>query len=217
MITYEPNISVSLAGNITGNAATVTGLAVATGKTLTASKTITITSSNDTSVATLPAGTKTLLAADGDGSSLTGVSKPADIGTAISAVATGTVYSLTDTSAKVDFGTTDPAIVVNVAGTYLITAVAKLHYTGATFAGRETATLKLRRTNNTAADVGSADVVDLDILTTETGHAGMAVIQAVYTTTATDDAIELFGAVSTAPSAGSLDVEQAKIYAVRLK
>ncbi len=62
-------------GSCTGNSATVTGLSVAGGKTLTVSKTITLTGADDTSVATLPAGAKTLLATDGNGSSLTGLTK----------------------------------------------------------------------------------------------------------------------------------------------
>ena len=41
------------------------GLAIASGKTLTVSKTMTLTSSDDTSVITLPAGTKTLASTDG--------------------------------------------------------------------------------------------------------------------------------------------------------
>ena len=51
----------------------VIGFSPATGKTLTVSKTITLTSPDDTSVITLPAGTKTLLATDGNGSALTGL------------------------------------------------------------------------------------------------------------------------------------------------
>lgn len=39
---------------------------------------------------------------------------------------------------------------------------------------------------------------------------------AEYTTTNTDDAITIFGDVATAPSAGSLDVSQAKITARRV-
>lgn len=53
--------------------ATGSTLTIVDGKTLTVSKTITLTSPDDTSVSTLPAGTKTLLATDGNGSSLTGL------------------------------------------------------------------------------------------------------------------------------------------------
>jgi hypothetical protein len=59
------------AGSCTGNSATVTGFSPTTGKTLSVQKTITLTSPDDTSVATLPAGSKTLLATDGSAASLT--------------------------------------------------------------------------------------------------------------------------------------------------
>lgn len=52
---------------------TFAGLAITTGKTLTVSKTMTLTSSDDTSVITLPSGTKTLLATDGSAASLTAI------------------------------------------------------------------------------------------------------------------------------------------------
>jgi len=49
----------------------VTGFIPVLGKYLTVSKTIELTSSDDTSVATLPAGAKTLLATDGSAALLT--------------------------------------------------------------------------------------------------------------------------------------------------
>lgn len=58
------------AGSCTGNSATVTGFSPTTGKVLTVQKTMTLTSPDDTSVATLPAGTKTLLATDGSAAGL---------------------------------------------------------------------------------------------------------------------------------------------------
>ena len=52
--------------SVSGNAGTVTGLSVTSGKTLTVQKTITLTSADDTSIITLPTGTKTLVATDGN-------------------------------------------------------------------------------------------------------------------------------------------------------
>jgi hypothetical protein len=60
----------------TGNAATVTGFSPTSGKTLSVSKTMTLTCADDTAVATLPAGAKTLLAADGSGAALTSLGVP---------------------------------------------------------------------------------------------------------------------------------------------
>lgn len=132
--------------------------------------------------------------------------------------ASGTVYSLTNTQAAIDFGTTDPGLTLDKAGTWLILSSAQLKYNAATYAGNQTATLKLRRTNNTAADLTSATrTVDLRIITTITDNAGLVQIPAViYTTANINDAIAMFGAVSAAPAAGSVDVTSAEILAVRL-
>lgn len=132
--------------------------------------------------------------------------------------AAGTAYSLTDTSAALDFGTTDPSIVLDKAGTYLLIANVNLLYNAATFAASETVTLKLRRTNNTAADVANSSLVlATDIITTLTYTFGAVSLPAVfYTTTNVDDAITIFGDVSTAPGAGSLDATAASIIAIRL-
>jgi hypothetical protein len=55
----------AIAGSVTGNAATVTGFSPTSGKTLTVQKSMTLTCADDTAVATLPAGSKTLVATDG--------------------------------------------------------------------------------------------------------------------------------------------------------
>lgn len=140
------------------------------------------------------------------------------IGYNLSAYAAGTVYSLTNTQAAVDFGTTDPAITIDKAGTYLIMGSAQLEYNGTTYAANQTATLKFRRTNNTAADLTNATrTVELEIVTTLTGNAGAVVIPpTIYTTANTNDAIAMFGAVSAAPGAGTVDVMSAEIVAIRL-
>ncbi len=117
----------------------------------------------------------------------------------------GTVYSLTNSAAAIDFGTTDPAITLTAAGTYLIFGQVNLAYTGATVA-TETATIKVRRTNNTAADVSAVVVLDLPVSTVLTNTYGLFQIPPfAYTTTATDDAITLFANVSAGLSAGTID------------
>ena len=117
----------------------------------------------------------------------------------------GTVYSLTNSAAAIDFGTTDPAIVLDKVGTYLIFGQVNLAYTGATVVA-ETATIKVRRTNNTAADLSAVVVLDLPVATTLTNTYGVFQIPPfVYTTAATDDAVTLFGNVSAGLSAGTID------------
>jgi len=130
----------------------------------------------------------------------------------------GTVYSLTDTAAKIDLGTTDPVIVPAQKGTYLVMAQAQVTYTGATVAA-ETASFKVRRTNNTAADASAVVVIDLPVATTLTHTYGIVQIPPfIYTTTATDDSLEIFANVSAALGAGTIDIAApgTKITAVRL-
>jgi hypothetical protein len=118
LVATDGNVSGS-SGSCTGNAATVTGFSPTTGKTLSVQKTMTLTCADDTAVATLPAGSKTLLATDGSGASLSGVVKTetdpvvgaitgivkANGAGAISAASAGTDFS----PARALQGTTDTA------------------------------------------------------------------------------------------------------------
>lgn len=132
--------------------------------------------------------------------------------------AAGTVYGLTATPAALDFGTTDPAITLDAAGTYLLLARARADYNAATFAASRLATLKLRRTNNTAADVSNGSVaLKTDIITAITSSLGALAWWALYTTANVDDIITIFGDVSVLPTAGSLDISEASIIAIRLQ
>ena len=136
----------------------------------------------------------------------------------IATYATGTAYALTDTAAAINVGTTDPVIVLNVAGTYLIFAQVNLAYTGATVVA-ETAALKVRRTNNTAADLSVVVPIDLPVSTTLTNTYGIVQIPPfIYTTAATDDSVTIFGNVSAALSAGTIDATAigTSIVAIRL-
>ncbi len=136
----------------------------------------------------------------------------------LSVYAAGTAYSLTATPAALDFGTTDPTITLTQPGTYLILANCLLKYNGATFAASRTITLKLRRTNNTAADVtnGSA-VIDTGVVTTLTSDLQYPAWWAIYTTPNANDIVTIFGDVSVVPTAGSLDTVAASIVAFRLQ
>lgn len=136
----------------------------------------------------------------------------------LSVNAAGTAYSLTATPAALDFGTTDPSLTITAPGSYLLLARARLDYSGATFAAVRTATLKLRRTNNTAADLTNGSVAaKTDIITTLTYTMATISWWVVYTTANSDDAITIFGDVSVLPSAGSLDAMEASIVAIRLQ
>lgn len=126
-------------------------------------------------------------------------------GTTQTAYGAGTAYAFTNTAAAIDFGTTDPAITIAAAGTYLLWGQALLAYNGATVVA-ETATVKIRRTNNTAADVGEVVVVDLPVSTLLTHSYGVVSLPpVVYTTANTTDALTLFGNVSATLGAGTID------------
>lgn len=136
-------------------------------------------------------------------------------GYVIAGYGVGTAYTVTNSSAEIDRGTTDSAIVLDQAGTYLLTGHVTLAYNAATFASG-LITLKLRRTNNTAADIANSSVAALAfVLTTFTGGLQLATAPASYTTAATDDRIALFIDVSAGPSAGTLTVTHDSIFAER--
>jgi hypothetical protein len=64
----------------------------------------------------------------------------------------------------------------------------------------------MRRTNNTATDVGTAPVIDLPASTTLTDTLGVFPLPPVeYTTANNDDALTIFGNISASMGAGSLD------------
>lgn len=137
----------------------------------------------------------------------------------LSVYAAGTVYSLTNTAALLDFGTTDPSLTINAAGTYLIIARAKLDFNAATFVAVRTTTMKLRRTNNTAADLTNGSVsgkaqISISAQTFTFTDQAWSVI---YTTANADDIIQVFGSIDTVPGAGSVDATAASIIAIRLQ
>lgn len=132
--------------------------------------------------------------------------------------AAGTAYQLTNTAALLDFGTTDPSLTITVAGTYLILARVRYDYNAATFAAVRTITTKLRRTNNTPADLtnGSSGWIT-EIITTLSYTAMIQELPpVVYVTANTDDVIQIWGSIDTVPSAGSLDAVEAEIVAIRI-
>lgn len=136
----------------------------------------------------------------------------------LSVYAAGTAYSLTNTAALIDFGTTDPSLTITAAGTWLIFARVMYDYNAATFAASRTVTTKLRRTNNTAADLtNGSSAWDTEIITTLSYTARIhELAPIIYTTANNDDVIQLWGSVNTVPSAGSLDAVEASIVALRI-
>lgn len=137
----------------------------------------------------------------------------------VAATGAGTAYALTTTSALIDLGTTDPTIVLDEAGVYLLCADVVINYNAATFAASQDVIIKLRKTNNTPADIaGGSRTIKTDIVTTKTATMqAFGFISEPFSTNNTDDTISLFGSVAAAPGAGSLDVTFANIRAFRLQ
>lgn len=201
----------SWAGRINGplsGAATITGVTAGTG--LSGGGTTGAVSLTNTGVVSI---------SSGSGISATASNGSITLSTLVSTYAVsaaGTAYSMTASSATLDFGTTDPTLTLTQAGTYIIIARANIEYTAATFAANRTLTLKIRRTNNTAADVVTTSM-STRVTTTVTDILGIIDLPAViYTTTNTNDALALTGFLSVVPTAGTLDATEASIVAVRI-
>jgi len=135
-----------------------------------------------------------------------------------SVYASGTAYSITTTSTNLDFGTTDPTLTISSAGTYRLFARVSLKYNAATFAASRTVTLKLRRNNNTPADIANTTItLATDIITTKTYEFAVATLPMVgYTTANANDQLMIFASIDTGPTAGSLDAIEAQITATRI-
>lgn len=125
-------------------------------------------------------------------------------GAYIAAYGAGTNYTLTTTPAAVDFGTTDPVIVLGAPGTYLIRAQLKLDRVGATVTN-QTASFKVRRTNNTATDLSVVPIIDLPASTTLTDTLGLFTVpEFEYTTSNSNDSLTIFAGIDLALGAGTL-------------
>lgn len=140
------------------------------------------------------------------------------VGYQVTAYAAGTAYAIGTASGVLDFGTTDPSIVVDKAGTYLLIPRVSIKYNAATFSGNQTLTLKLRRTNNTPADItNSTTTLTTEIITTGTKSlTGLLLPSVIYTTTNVDDILQIHGNIDALPAAGSLDAVEASLIAIRL-
>jgi hypothetical protein len=139
-------------------------------------------------------------------------------GANLSVYASGTAYVLTATPALLDFGTTDPSLVINAPGVWLILARARIDNNAKTTAAVRTITLKLRRTNNTAADIANSSTgIKTAIMTTLTFTLATVDLQPIiYTTTNSDDIIQLWGSADDISGAGTFDAVEASIVAVKL-
>lgn len=129
--------------------------------------------------------------------------------------ASGTAYTLTTSTVQVDFGTTDPIITITQPGTYVMKAVIQVDAVAATVGTTQNLDIRMRRTNNTAADVDQM-IIDLQPLTAQTVTVGTWTMEQVYTTLNNNDVIGIFGGLSAALGAGSMQVKKAILIATKV-
>lgn len=116
----------------------------------------------------------------------------------------------------IDFGTVDPALVIPAAGVWMVTGWVQVDSVNATIGTTQNLDIRVRRTNNTAADLSQV-IVDLPALSGITHTVGLWQLPiSIYVTLNANDAITLFAGLSTALGGGSLAVVRARISAVRL-
>ena len=130
----------------------------------------------------------------------------------------GTNYTLTTSAAAVNMGTTDPSITVTEAGDYRVSGWVNLLVNNAQPGAGITVTLTLRRTNNTAADLGDGSVVlsALEIGSAYTNSVPVYWEASEYTTANTDDALTIFASISGSLTSGTIEVDDCFIKAQRI-
>jgi hypothetical protein len=126
--------------------------------------------------------------------------------------------ALTGSNPNVQVGTVTRTLAAAAAKTYLLFARCRLDYVGATFAAPQIINFKLRRTNNTAADVsGAVGNMQTAIITTLSYTAGEIVILAIpYTTSGVSDIIIPCATIDVLPSAGSVEAVECSLTVVEL-
>lgn len=172
-----------------------------------------------------PAGQNATTTADAT-QTTSGLESPADktkldtlfLPQAYDAYSSGTAPNLTATSSAIIFGTTSPQITIAVAGTYRINARAVINYNGLTVATSRTVTLKIRRTNNTAADIPNSNTdIITGITTLLTAPLAEIITPDVVYAASAGDVLTIFGGYSgTTIAIGTLPVTQASIHAQRV-
>ncbi len=128
-----------------------------------------------------------------------------------------TAAAVNNAATQVVINGADVKIAITQAGTYLIHARATIDYNGKTFAAPELITAKLRNTN-TAADITSATSgLTAPIITTATyTHGDIVLPPVVYTTAIATDVLWLLARAASIAGAGTVEIAEASIVAVKL-
>ena len=128
----------------------------------------------------------------------------------------GNPYTITTVFAQVTFaGGTNPTVTLDKAGTWAIKARVRVTRNNSTHIGLHNISLKLRRSNNTAADVTHAltKYADDPHSASNASEVAGTLPEVLYTTANTTDIIQLWALLDVAASSGSHQVTEADIEA----
>ena len=134
------------------------------------------------------------------------------------AYSSGTSPSLTASMLAITFGTTSPSITIDQAGIYIVIARAKVDYVGATFLASRNVSLKIRRTNNSAADIANSTTSFATQIITALSFSAQTIVlpHIIYTTANNNDVLSVFGGMDVIPTAGSIQVTESSIVAIKI-
>lgn len=121
-------------------------------------------------------------------------------------------YTVTATPAQI----TGVAQILGDAGRYLIFARARFDAVAATFAASRVITTYLYNASTSANIADSTKAVQTPVITTQTQTLPAYDACVIYEAAGDNEVIQMFTSVSVIPSAGTLDVEEAEIVAIRL-
>lgn len=123
-------------------------------------------------------------------------------------------YVMTNATAQVAINSTNVAVSLDSGRPYRVRGQFVLLFNGATYSGGQTLQIKLRRTNNTAADLPGATLnITLPAMTTNTQSLSVFFESELYVPGASNDTIAAFANVSATPSAGDVRIVESRLRA----
>lgn len=135
-------------------------------------------------------------------------------GTGYNTIASGTAYTLTGSFANVAMGTTSPITPPLAAGDYLLTVDVSSALVGATTVAGQAVNIILRRTNNTAANIGTQRQQPLPLVTLTSGVGPSVSIASFPYTASAGDIVTVQASLTGTLGAGSVTINAAHIVAM---
>lgn len=137
-----------------------------------------------------------------------------------SVYASGTAATLGTSSALLDFGTTDPSLTLTGTGKWLLFVTVVLEYAAWNSNAAKAVTLKVRRTNNTAADVTNCTTTVTVPLNAGaiTGTAYVVTLPVVeYTSSGSGDILQVWGTAAAPVSSGTITASACSLVAAKIQ